>query len=78
MNPEIADATIIVFDPVALSAAQRVGDACVVCRKSWPRPGVVVGRLPDRHSVYACAECVHALVPALSVRARCGEPGRVR
>ncbi len=42
-----------VVDPVGLSAAQLLGDACVVCRKKWPRPRVRVGRLPDSSGVFA-------------------------
>lgn len=47
-------------DLVGLSAAQRMGDACVVCRKKWPRPRVRVGRLPDSTGVFACDECAPA------------------
>ncbi|MFI0450586.1 hypothetical protein [Actinomadura sp. 6N118] len=49
------------FDPGALSAAQRNGDACVACHKKWPRPRVRVGRLPDGPGVFACADCATAL-----------------
>lgn len=45
------------LDPGALTTAQRLGDACVVCRKKWPRPRVRVGRLPDSSGVFACDEC---------------------
>lgn len=51
----------LTFDPGALSAAQRVGDACVVCHKKWPRPRARVGRLPDGSGVFACADCAPAL-----------------
>jgi hypothetical protein len=47
----------LTFDPGALSAAQRNGDACVVCHKKWPRPRARVGRLPDDSGVFACADC---------------------
>ncbi|WP_141577487.1 hypothetical protein [Actinomadura sp. WMMA1423] len=46
-----------VVDPRGLSTAQRLGDACVVCRKRWPRPRVRVGRLPDSSGVFACDDC---------------------
>lgn len=49
-----------VIDPRGLSTAQQQGDACVVCRKRWPRPRVRVGRLPDSSGVFACAECAPA------------------
>ncbi|GAA2457067.1 hypothetical protein GCM10010191_90830 [Actinomadura vinacea] len=48
------------FDPDALSAAQRQGDACVVCHKKWPRPRVRVGRLPNGQGVFACDDCAPA------------------
>jgi hypothetical protein len=51
----------LTFDPGALSAAQRSGDACVVCHKMWPRPHVRVGRLPTGSGVFACADCASAL-----------------
>ncbi|TYB43376.1 hypothetical protein [Actinomadura chibensis] len=47
-------------DPRGLSMAQRFGEACVVCRKKWPRPRVRVGRLPDSTGVFACDECAPA------------------
>ncbi|TDC68146.1 hypothetical protein E1200_12560 [Actinomadura sp. GC306] len=47
-------------DPGGLSTAQRLGDACVGCRKRWPRPRVRVGRLPDSTGVFACEECAPA------------------
>ncbi|TDD83214.1 hypothetical protein E1293_15050 [Actinomadura darangshiensis] len=49
-----------VVDPGGLSTAQRLGDACVVCRKRWPRPRVRVGRLPDSSGVFACDDCAPA------------------
>jgi hypothetical protein len=49
------------FDPGALSAAQREGDACVVCHKKWPRPRVRVGCLPSGPGVFACDDCAPAL-----------------
>ncbi|TDD92614.1 hypothetical protein E1298_10500 [Actinomadura rubrisoli] len=57
------------LDPGALSTAQRLGDACAVCRKRWPRPRVRVGRLPDSSGVFACDDCAvftqsRAKVPA--------------
>ncbi|TDB93076.1 hypothetical protein [Actinomadura sp. 7K534] len=61
-------------DPGGLTAAQRLGEACVVCRKKWPRPRVRVGRLPDSTGVFACGECA----PAPPVpRARRGSRERV-
>jgi hypothetical protein len=61
------------FDPVALSAAQRDGDACAVCHKRWPRPSVRVGRLPSGSGVFACAECAPAL-PLPSAEVFLSEP----
>ncbi|GAA1544063.1 hypothetical protein GCM10009678_28410 [Actinomadura kijaniata] len=55
------------FDPRALTRAQRQGDACVACRKRWPRPRVRVGRVPDGSGVFACADCAPAL-PTLGAR----------
>ncbi|SFN09362.1 MULTISPECIES: hypothetical protein [Actinomadura] len=49
-----------IVDQGGLSRAQRLGDACVVCRKSWPRPRVRVGRLPDSSGVFACDDCAPA------------------
>ncbi|QKW32608.1 hypothetical protein HUT06_12825 [Actinomadura sp. NAK00032] len=48
------------IDPDGLTAAQLLGDACVVCRKRWPRPRVRVGRLPDSTGVFACDDCAPA------------------
>ena len=48
------------LDPGTLSPAQRLGEACVVCRKKWPRPRVRVGRLPDSTGVFACDDCAPA------------------
>ncbi len=59
-------------DPGGLTTAQLLGDACVVCRKKWPRPRVRVGRLPDSTGVFACDECAPA-PPA--PRTRRGHPG---
>ncbi|MBA9007059.1 hypothetical protein HNR21_005941 [Actinomadura cellulosilytica] len=60
----------LVFDPGALSAAQRDGDACVACHKRWPRPRVRVGCLPSGSGVFACEDCAPALP-----RPRPAEPG---
>jgi len=49
------------FDPGVLTAAQRQGDACVVCHKKWPRPRVRLGLLPDGQGVFACDDCAPAL-----------------
>ncbi|MCP9971195.1 hypothetical protein LUX57_43735 [Actinomadura madurae] len=49
-----------IVDQGGLSRAQRLGDACVVCRKCWPRPRVRVGRLPDSSGVFACDDCAPA------------------
>lgn len=46
-----------VFDPAPLTGAQRSGDQCVTCWKTWPRPEVPVGRMPDGTTVRACKEC---------------------
>ncbi|GGP11123.1 hypothetical protein GCM10012278_53450 [Nonomuraea glycinis] len=55
---------MLTFDPEGMSAAQRQGDACVVCHKRWPRPRVRVGRFPDDMTALACADCAEALLPA--------------
>lgn len=57
------DETLLVFDPAGLSKSQRAGGACVVCRKAWPRPIVVVGQLPDLRTVYACGDCATGFAP---------------
>lgn len=62
-----------VVDPGGLTEAQLLGDACVVCRKKWPRPRVRVGRLPDSSGVFACDECAPA-PPAPRPRRGPGEP----
>lgn len=49
-----------IVDQGGLSTAQRLGDACVVCRKKWPRPRIRVGRLPDSSGVFACDDCAPA------------------
>lgn len=51
----------LIFDPTALTEAQRSGTACAVCQKTWPIPDTVVGRLPDSGPVYACTECAAVL-----------------
>ncbi|WP_019634876.1 hypothetical protein [Actinomadura atramentaria] len=66
------------FDPSVLDAAQRHGDACVVCRKRWPRPRVRVGHVPGGGGVFACAECA-ALLPVPAPATPAGErPARQR
>lgn len=55
----------VVFDPAGLTSAQCAGAACLVCRKSWPRPGVRVGTLPDASPVYACDDCAPGLLRAV-------------
>ncbi|MFC0041181.1 hypothetical protein [Actinomadura rayongensis] len=55
------------FDPAGLDAAQRHGDACVVCRKRWPRPRVRVGHVPGGGGVFACDECA-TMLPGRTVR----------
>lgn len=60
-------------DPGGLTTAQLLGDACVVCRKKWPRPRVRVGRLPDSTGVFACDECAPA-PPAPRTRRGTREP----
>ncbi|GAA4075044.1 hypothetical protein GCM10022214_35160 [Actinomadura miaoliensis] len=64
----------VTFDPGALTAAQRDGDACVVCHKKWPRPRVRVGRLPEGQGVFACDECAPAIRPVPRPRRGDGEP----
>lgn len=71
--PDAAAAPTLIWDPEPLTAAQRCGDACVVCSKRYPRPTARVGVLghlgetvrPDdietRQAVYACAECAPAV-----------------
>jgi hypothetical protein len=70
----------LTFDPSVLSAAQRSGDACIVCHKQWPRPSVRVGRLPDGAGVFACADCAptlpgfHATEPLSDAGSPAGRP----
>jgi hypothetical protein len=54
----------LVWDPAALPAAARDGQACVACGKRWPRPRAAAGRLPDGARVYACEECAATLTHA--------------
>lgn len=63
MSTALAD-NELVWDPAELTVAQRAGDACVSCRKRWPRPRCRVGVLPDRDPVYACRTCVALIRPA--------------
>jgi hypothetical protein len=60
---ETAQTMLLTFDPEDLTCAQRYGDACVVCHKKWPRPRILVGRLPDGATVLACHDCAEALAP---------------
>jgi hypothetical protein len=57
------DEILLAIDPDGLSELQCDGGACVVCRKAWPRPPVVVGRLPDLRMVYACDDCATVFEP---------------
>ncbi len=47
----------VTIDPASLTAPQRLGRACVVCHKRFPRPRVPVGTLPDGTVVRACEDC---------------------
>jgi hypothetical protein len=51
----------LTYDPGELSAAQRDGEACIVCHKKWPRPRVRVGHLPAGSGVFACSDCAATL-----------------
>ncbi|MCC5578705.1 hypothetical protein IMZ11_24050 [Microtetraspora sp. AC03309] len=62
-DPKGAARPVPTFDPAGLTATQLDGDACVVCHKKWPRPRVLVGRLPDDAPVHACDDCAEALLP---------------
>lgn len=53
----MSDNELLVIDSDGLDEAQRSGNACAVCRKAWPRPDVLVGRLPDQRNVYTCGPC---------------------
>ncbi|GLW62647.1 hypothetical protein Arub01_08910 [Actinomadura rubrobrunea] len=64
----------VTFDPGALTAAQRDGDACVLCHKKWPRPRIRVGRLPEGQGVFACEECAPAIRPVPRPRREQEEP----
>lgn len=57
-----ADGGGIVFDAAPLTGMQRTGDACVVCFKRWPRPGVPVGQVPNGDTVRACPACAPAVL----------------
>jgi hypothetical protein len=59
--PEPEPKRDLIISPEGLSRAQRDGDACVSCRKVFPRPTVRVGRLPSGGALYACPECVPAV-----------------
>lgn len=52
-----ADSRDIVIDPSTLSDDQRLGEACVTCRRRWPRPRVRVATAPDGTALRACLEC---------------------
>lgn len=54
-----------IFDPYELTAAQRLGGACVVCAKVWPRPDQRVGGLPGGSPVYACDDCAPGVRAAI-------------
>ncbi|MBB6118686.1 hypothetical protein FHS13_000618 [Nocardiopsis algeriensis] len=60
-----------VYDPEALSAEQRMGDACAACHTRWPRPRRVLGVLPDGSQVFGCGEC--AAVMGLEAPTAVGE-----
>jgi hypothetical protein len=49
-----AATSVRVIDPHGLTTAQRHGDACASCRKSFPRPRVPIGRFPDGRPVLVC------------------------
>ena len=64
------DPPVVMFDPVALSPAQLLGDACVSCGKHWPRPRMTVGTvpastLPGARYVKACEECAEGVAFSL-------------
>lgn len=63
-EPWQATDPVVTFDPDGLTAAQREGNACVVCHKRWPRPRFRVGRLPDDSPVRSCGDCLDILMPA--------------
>ena len=65
MTDTVADvAELPLLDATGLTRAQRVGRACVSCRKRFPRPTVPVGRVARGEVLYRCPECAVVLEPA--------------
>lgn len=78
----------LVWDPERLTAAQRSGAACVVCRKRWPRPRFRVGTLgpatdaeaalfaavDSASPVLACEDCVPLLDAPFETEPAAGAP----
>jgi hypothetical protein len=50
MNPLTLDSPVI--DPTGLTPRQLAGDACVLCRKPWPR--TLIGQFPSGEAALAC------------------------
>jgi len=51
------------IEATGLTRAQRLGRACVSCRKRFPRPTVVVGLTGAGELLYRCPECIVILEP---------------
>ncbi|GAA4085319.1 hypothetical protein [Actinomadura miaoliensis] len=55
-GPETGPGTVPTIDGSDLTDTQRAGNACAVCGKTWPRPTVLIGRLPDGRQLLICPE----------------------
>jgi hypothetical protein len=66
------------IDATGLTRAQRLGRACVSCRKRVPSPTVAVGQTGTGEVVYRCPDCMVVLEPVSSGRVRMitQQPGR--
>jgi hypothetical protein len=58
------------IDATGLTRAQRLGRACVSCRKRFPRPTVAVGLTGTGDLLYRCPECLVVLDPVDSRSSR--------
>ena len=58
------------IDATGLTRAQRLGHACVSCRKRFPRPTVTVGQTGAGELLYRCPECIVVLEPVSSPASR--------
>jgi hypothetical protein len=58
------------IDATGLTQAQRLGRACVSCRKRFPRPTIAVGQTGMGERLYRCPECIVVLEPVDSQSSR--------